>query len=184
MTIRKATLADIPQMMEIFAIARKFMAETGNPNQWAENYPSVKQLTDDINSGDSYVFVEADRVVATFLLRGGDDPTYDIIYDGAWKNDNPYATIHRIASNGEVKGVFRMAMEYALQHYSTIRIDTHRDNKVMQHVIEKAGFEYCGIIHCRNRRQTESNQARLYCRGAKEEDRKVSGDERLAYQYN
>lgn len=160
MTIRKATLADIPQMMEIFAIARKFMAETGNPNQWAENYPSVEQLTDDINSGDSYVFVEADRVVATFLLRGGNDPTYDIIYDGAWKNDNPYATIHRIATNGEVKGIFRKAIEYALQHYSTIRIDTHRDNKVMQHVIEKAGFEYCGIIHC------------------------WSGDERLVYQYN
>ena len=55
MTIRKATLADIPQMMEIFAIARKCMAETGNPNQWEESYPSVKQLTDDINSGDSYV---------------------------------------------------------------------------------------------------------------------------------
>ena len=28
MTIRKARLLDIPQMMEIFAIARKFMAET------------------------------------------------------------------------------------------------------------------------------------------------------------
>ena len=160
MPIRQSTLADIPHLLDIFAIARKFMVETGNPNQWADNYPSVEQLTDDINSGDSYVFVEADRVVATFLLRGGDDPTYDIIYDGAWKNNNPYATIHRIASNGEVKGVFRKAMEYALRHYSTIRIDTHRYNKVMQHVIEKAGFEYCGIIHC------------------------WSGDERLAYQYN
>ena len=184
MTIRKATKADIPQMMAIFAIARKFMAETGNPNQWEESYPSVGLLADDINSGDSYVCMEKGRVVATFVLHGGDDPTYDIIYDGAWKNNNPYATIHRIATNGKAKGVFRMAMEYALQHYSTIRIDTHRDNKVMQHVIEKAGFEYCGIIHCWNRRQTESNQARLYCRGAKEEGRKVNGDERLAYQYN
>lgn len=160
MTIRKATTADIPQMMDIFAIARRFMAETGNPNQWAETYPSVEQLTDDIDSGDSYVCMENSKVVATFVLRGGDDPTYDIIYDGAWKNNNPYATIHRIATNGEVKGIFHTAMEYALQHYSTIRIDTHRDNKVMQHIIEKEGFEYCGIIHC------------------------WSGDERLAYQYN
>lgn len=131
MTIRKATTADIPLMMEIFAIARKFMADTGNPNQWAENYPSVEQLTDDIDSGDSYVCMENSKVVATFVLRGGDDPTYDIIYGGAWKNNNPYATIHRIATNGEVKGIFHKAMEYALQHYSTIRIDTHRDNKVM-----------------------------------------------------
>lgn len=160
MTIRKATLTDIPQMREIFAIARKFMAETGNPNQWAASYPSVEQLTADIESGDSYVCTEEGRIVATFVLRGGDDPTYAVIYDGAWKNHHPYATIHRIASNGEVKGIFALAMEYALQRYSTIRIDTHRDNKVMQHAVLKYGFEYCGIIHCWN------------------------GDERLAYQYD
>lgn len=160
MTIRNATLDDIPRMREIFAIARRFMAATGNPNQWADTYPSLEQLQDDINSGDSYVCLEADRVVATFVLRGGDDPTYDVIYQGSWENDNPYATIHRIASSGEVKGIFTHAMKFALLHYSTIRIDTHRDNKVMQKAILKAGFIYCGIIHCWN------------------------GDERLAYQYN
>lgn len=160
MTIRNATLDDIPRMREIFAIARRFMAATGNPNQWADTYPSLEQLQDDINSGDSYVCLDADRVVATFVLRGGDDPTYDVIYQGSWKNDNPYATIHRIASSGEVKGIFTHAMKFALLHYSTIRIDTHRDNKVMQKAILKAGFIYCGIIHCWN------------------------GDERLAYQYN
>lgn len=160
MTIRNATLDDIPRMQEIFAIARRFMAATSNPNQWADTYPSIEQLQDDINSGDSYVCLEADRVVATFVLRGGDDPTYDVIYQGSWKNDNPYATIHRIASSGEVKGIFTHAMKFALLHYSTIRIDTHRDNKVMQKAILKAGFIYCGIIHCWN------------------------GDERLAYQYN
>lgn len=159
MTIRKSTLEDIPRMLEIFAIARRFMAETGNPNQWADSYPSVQQLTDDINSGDSYVCLYDEKMVATFVLRGGNDPTYDKIYDGAWQNANPYATIHRIASSGEVKGIFHVAMEYALQHYDTIRIDTHRDNKVMQNAIVKAGFKYCGIIHCWN------------------------GDERLAYQY-
>lgn len=160
MIIRKAKHEDIPQMLNIFAIARRFMVETGNPNQWAATYPSVQQLTDDINSGDSYICIENGNMVATFVLKGGNDPTYDIIYNGEWKNNNPYATIHRIASNGEVKGIFNKAMEYALQHYETIRIDTHSDNKVMQNAINKAGFQYCGIIHCWN------------------------GDERLAYQYN
>lgn len=160
MTIRKSTLADIPQMMEIFAIARRFMAATGNPSQWSATYPSVEQLRDDVMSGNSYVCIENERIVATFLLRGGNDPTYDVIYDGAWPNSNPYATIHRIASSGEIKGIFARVMAFALRTYVTIRIDTHRDNKVMQHVIEKAGFEFCGIIHCWN------------------------GDEREAYQYN
>lgn len=147
-------------MKEIFAIARKFMAETGNPHQWADTYPSHEQLMNDISSGDSYVCLADSKIVATFVLRGGNDPTYDIIYDGAWTNDNPYATIHRIASCGEVKGIFKAAMEFALQRYDTIRIDTHRDNQVMQHAIMKAGFVYCGIIHCWN------------------------GDERLAFQYS
>lgn len=160
MIIRNATEQDIPRMKEIFAIARAFMAATGNPHQWAESYPSIELLREDILSGDSYVCIEGKKIVATFVLRGGADPTYDVIYEGEWRNDNPYATIHRIASSGEVKGVFAEAMSYALQKYDTIRIDTHRENLVMQRAVEKAGFVYCGIIHCWN------------------------GDERLAYQYN
>lgn len=159
MDIRKTVTADIPRLREIFAVARRFMASTGNPHQWAENYPSLEQLEGDIASGDSYVCLDGGRIVATFVLRGGADPTYAVIYDGAWPNDRPYATIHRIASSGEVRGVFRAAMDYALARYSTLRIDTHRDNHVMQHIVREAGFAYCGIIHCWN------------------------GAERLAYQY-
>lgn len=170
MNIRKTTIEDIPRLQEIFAFARRFMAETGNPNQWSMDpsltpdgklYPSIELLQADVESGDSYVCVTDDgRVVATFVLRGGNDPTYDVIVDGAWPNDHPYATIHRIASSGEVKGVFSTMMNFALQHYTTLRIDTHRDNRVMQNAALKAGFVYCGIIYC------------------------WSGAERLAYQFD
>ncbi len=157
--IRHSSEADIPRLMEVFAIARRFMAETDNPNQWTEDYPSEELLRNDIESGDSYVCIMNDRIVGTFVLCGGNDPTYNTIYNGAWLNDLPYATIHRIASSGEVKGIMHHAMQFALQRYRSIRIDTHRDNKVMQSAIRKEGFTYCGIIHCWN------------------------GSERLAYQY-
>lgn len=157
--IRRARLEEIPQMQEIFAAARRFMARSGNPHQWAADYPSDQQLQSDITSGDSYVMLHEGRIVATFLLRGGIDPTYHIIYDGAWINDQPYATIHRIASSGEVKGIFHRVMQFARQQYNNIRIDTHRDNAVMQGALRKEGFVYCGIIHCWN------------------------GSERLAYHY-
>lgn len=160
MTIRKATIDDIPAMQEIFAIARRFMAAKGNPRQWAGNYPSDAMLAEDIKGGDSYLCIEDGKAVATFVLRGGTDPTYDVIYNGSWPNNRPYATIHRIASSGRVKGIFASAMQFALQSYSSIRIDTHRDNSVMQNAIRKAGFVYCGIIHCWN------------------------GEERLAFQYD
>lgn len=160
MLIRRTTQNDIPRLMEIFAIARQFMQQTGNPTQWGDDYPSPSLLLDDIARGDSFVCEESGHILATFVLRGGNDPTYDHIYSGAWTNDNPYATIHRIASSGEKPGMFAAAVRYALQTYATLRIDTHEDNKVMQRLIIKNGFRYCGIIHCWN------------------------GSPRLAYQYN
>lgn len=51
MIIRKATLEVIPQMQEIFVVARRFMAATGNPNQWTDSYLSDELLTDDIARG-------------------------------------------------------------------------------------------------------------------------------------
>lgn len=159
LSIRKSALDDIPEMLEIFAAARRFMAGTGNPNQWTEDYPGEELLKSDIASGDSHVILSEGRIVATFVLRPGNDPTYDIIHDGNWPNDLPYATIHRIASRGERKGMLHAAMQYALERYSAIRIDTHRDNTVMRNAIAKEGFTYCGIIHCWN------------------------GTERLAYQF-
>lgn len=159
LSIRKSALDDIPEMLEIFAAARRFMAGTGNPNQWTEDYPGEELLKSDIASGDSHVILSEGRIVATFVLRPGNDPTYDIIHDGNWPNDLPYATIHRIASRGERKGMLHAAMQYALERYSAIRIDTHRDNTVMRNAIAREGFTYCGIIHCWN------------------------GTERLAYQF-
>ena len=159
LTIRHTQKEDITQLQDIFATARQFMLETGNPNQWAPDYPSTQLLIEDIESSDSYVIEtmsdeSADNstsaIVATFVLRGGIDPTYNTIYEGQWLNDAPYATIHRVASNQQVRGVFKAVMRFALQAYDNIRIDTHRDNLVMQQAIIKAGFRYCGVIHCWN----------------------------------
>ena len=160
MEIRKSTEADIPAMQKVFAAAREFMAATGNPNQWTDGYPSVEQLITDISRGESYVCLNGNAIIGTFVLRQEKDPTYNTIFDGAWPNDNPYATIHRIAGSGTEKGIFNAAMTLALRYYDTIRIDTHRDNSVMRHILQRTGFRYCGIIHCWN------------------------GDERLAYQYD
>lgn len=160
MTIRQATEQDIPQMKEIFAHARAFMVKTGNPTQWGDDYPCDELIQEDINNADCFLCQENNEIVGTFVLRGGNDPTYEKIYDGAWSNNNPYATIHRIASLGKVKGIFEACMDFALRHYATIRIDTHRDNQPMQNAIRKAGFTYCGIIYC------------------------WDGSERLAFQYN
>lgn len=159
-SIRHTQMEDIPQLQALFSHARSFMLETGNPSQWTAAYPSEELLRKDIGSRDSYVVEdEKQTVIATFVLRGGVDPTYDVIYEGRWLNDAPYATIHRIASDGTRKGILHLVMQFAQLDYNNIRIDTHRDNQVMRNAIAKEGFVYCGIIHCWN------------------------GDERVAYQF-
>ena len=34
-----------------------------------------------------------------------------------------------------------------MEHCQSLRADTHADNKIMQHLLEKNGFTRCGIIH-------------------------------------
>ena len=84
-------------------------------------------------------------LVAYFALLPSPEPTYDYI-DGAWLTDEPYGVIHRMASYPDVHGIFSAVIDYAAARHGHLRIDTHRDNRIMQHLIEKHGFTYCGII--------------------------------------
>ena len=99
--------------------------------------------------GHSYVYVLEGRVQAVFAMIPGEDPTYRVI-QGAWLNDLPYCAVHRVASRGEVKGVATQVLEWCMDRCGNIRIDTHADNRVMQHLIVKCGFTRCGIIRLEN----------------------------------
>lgn len=146
MEIRKTTLADLENVMEIYKRARQFMAETGNPNQWKSHKPAREQIVIDIEKGQSYVCEEKGETVGVLAYIPGEDPTYKVIYEGEWKNDSDYAVVHRIASSGKVRGTGTFMMKWAEENCPHIRIDTHRDNKIMQNMLRKLGYEYCGII--------------------------------------
>lgn len=148
MYIRKSEERDLKKIMEIYAAARRFMAEHGNPRQWgATNWPPEALIREDIKHGDSYVCIENDEIAAVFFYKKGHDATYDVIEDGAWLNDTPYAVVHRIASSGIVKGAGGFCLNWAFGQSGHLRMDTHGDNVVMQNMLKKAGFEYCGIIY-------------------------------------
>ncbi len=144
--IRKATIADHGRIMEIYDIARSFMRAMGNMTQWVNGYPQAELVTRDITDGNLYVVCANDRVCAVFGIYPGDDPTYAYI-DGEWGSDSPYAAIHRVASDGTEKGVFRQAFEYASERFDHLRIDTHADNLTMQKAVEKCGFIHRGTIY-------------------------------------
>ena len=148
--IRHTKPEDIDRIMEIYEYARLFMARNGNPNQWgATNWPPRKLILQDIADGKSYVCEADGKISATFFYDYGADiePIYACIEDGAWTDPSPYGVIHRIASDGSVKGIGRYCIEWVLSQCGHLRIDTHGDNKVMQNLLNKMGFHYCGTVY-------------------------------------
>ena len=145
--VRIATASDLPSIMEIYRGAQIFMAETGNPTQWGTFYPDEALIREDIAESRLYV-VERDHVLCgVFMFLIGEDPWYQVIDDGAWLDSSPYGAIHRIASKRGEKGIFSEAFSFALSQIGHVRIDTHADNKIMQHIVLKNGFKRCGIIY-------------------------------------
>jgi len=92
-----------------------------------------------------YVCEESGHIYAAFVMALGEDPTYRVI-DGAWKNDEPYATLHRIASTGERSGMMDEIVRWAFARTGNLRGDTHELNLPMQKAFERNGFERCGTI--------------------------------------
>ncbi|WP_293825025.1 N-acetyltransferase [uncultured Parolsenella sp.] len=153
MQIRTATAADLDDLARIYAAARRFMAENGNPTQWGDGRPTAAEIAETVEAGACLVGVDdAGTPHFAFSLYTEADPTYQQIYNGAWLNDEPYLTIHRVASDGCLHGVFAAIVAFARERaaaadVANVRVDTHEDNKPMQHLIAKAGFAYCGVIH-------------------------------------
>ena len=156
--IQQGQKCHLERIMELYARARKFMAEHGNPTQWPPTYPPRDLVERNIQEGHVFVCMAEGRIVAVFYYRIGEDPTYQVIKDGNWLNDGEYGVVHRITSDGSVRGAASFCLQWAWEQCGNLRIDTHRDNVVMQNLLKKNGFEYCGIIYVNN------------------------GEERLAYQ--
>ena len=147
--VRNAVQSDLPRIEEIYAYAREFMAKTGNPNQWGKTNPPHEWLVDDIEKELLHVIEDEVGIHGVFYFYIGEDPTYGVIEDGAWRSNETYGTIHRIASDGS-GGILRTAVEFCKKEISHIRIDTHHDNVIMQKAVAKLGFERSGIIHLAN----------------------------------
>ena len=147
-TIRVASVDDLDEIMQVFAKAKKFMRKSGNLTQWTGSYPQRDLVESNISSGHCFVCIDTTgKIVGTFSMFPSPDPTYEIIYDGKWLNDKPYHVIHRLASDGSVRGIGKLCMDWCVRRCGDLRVDTHADNRVMQALVERCGFVKCGIIH-------------------------------------
>lgn len=147
--IRKAVSDELAEIMRVYDSAREYMRSTGNMNQWVNGYPSMELVSGDIDSGNCYVGIDcAGHIAMVFAFIIGDDPTYDVIEDGAWPDNEPYGTIHRLASDGRYGRALERCCDFCKTKISNIRLDTHADNRPMQRAVARLGFSRCGIIYC------------------------------------
>ena len=158
--IRKTLQKEMEVLMDLFEQEKRIMRKDGNMLQWTGNYPSREIVMADIEQGNSYVCIDDTGAnIGTFAFILGNDHTYTRIYEGEWLEDTqPYGVIHRLASTEHSKGVGNACLQWCYEQIPNLRADTHRDNRILQHILKKHGFLYCGIIFLAN------------------------GDERLAFQ--
>lgn len=159
--IRRATYDDVPVLMDVFRKARGIMRSSGNMHQWNDGYPSENIVRKDIDNGNCYVLCDDGEVVATMAFIPGPDPTYAEIYDGGWLSDAPYHVIHRIAVAEPGHNAARALLDWGFGQAGSIRIDTHKDNVIMHHVLSKYGFTHCGVILLANGDPREAYQKDL-----------------------
>lgn len=156
MKLRQATMADFDRIIAILKDGANQLAESG-VNQWQGDYPSLDQIKEDIEKGWAYLAVSQDEeTVGAISIVPAPDHSYDEL-DGKWVVDtNKYVVIHRVAIHSDHAGkgyatkLFTEvidSLKSQKDRVESIRIDTHEDNKAMQHLIDKMGFKRVGTLH-------------------------------------
>jgi len=149
MEIILAKATELDAILSVYADARRFMQEAGNPDQWGNGYPPRAVVEADLGAGHLYLCRESDTILGVFCYFEGVEPVYEVMTEGTWQNHLPYGVIHRIAVSeaGRGRGVARFCFDHAFGRCHNLKIDTHRDNLPMQKALAKAGFVYCGVVH-------------------------------------
>lgn len=153
--LRQATNQDLPEIRKIITDAKAFLKKQGI-DQWQDGYPTDEDLETDVKFGITYVLIIDGKIAATAALHQGLDVSYLQIHDGEWLNGvhGRYTAIHRIAMSADFRGqhlsekmITGLITISSVLGYKDVRIDTHPDNKGMQHVITTNGFTKRGTIY-------------------------------------
>jgi GNAT superfamily N-acetyltransferase len=151
--VRPGTQKDIDAILSIIQSAREFLAQQGI-DQWQGTYPDRAAVQKDIDDETNRVLIVDGKVAGTGSLIDGPDPFYKRIDGDGWIGDRKYMMIHRFALDGNVRGqqlskffMSNLTTEAYSLGYRDLRIDTHAQNQIMQHVIKAAGYQFRGIVY-------------------------------------
>ena len=143
--LKKANSTEIEEIMSVIEDGKEFLKQQGI-NQWQHGSPGHSDVENDIKKGTSYVYELDGEIAGTAMLN-----TYDADYEKyptIWTKCNNYLVIHRLAVKKEYRSqgighkfmndIILFAKENSIEY---IRIDTHKDNKIMRKYLSKNNFK-------------------------------------------
>lgn len=157
MIFRKATKEDIDEIARMIAAASRRLGVAGI-DQWQRGYPNRESIERDVENGVGMLLSEGPMLIAYGAVIFTGEPAYDDLTGGKWLTEGEYAVVHRLCVSdifvgmGFAKSFMSAAESMAAERVKSMRIDTHPDNKIMQGLIEKLGFTYCGDVVIESRR--------------------------------
>ena len=149
LTIRRATVADLPAIMTLVQAVVPLMNASGNI-QWTSEYPNEEVFSQDIARQHLWVAERLGELEGVAALTQDQDPEYA---DANWDAAEPALVTHRLAVSPAAQGrgvaaaLLRQAEHEASQlGLRTLRVDTNSENKATQQLFPKLGYRFAGEI--------------------------------------
>ena len=157
MIFRKATTEDIDTIERMIKAASGRLGAAGI-DQWQRGYPNRNSIEKDVEADVGMVLALGNEILAYGAVIFTGEPAYDDLTGGRWLTNGEYAVVHRLCVSeifvgmGFAKQFMSAAEAMAAESVKSFRIDTHPDNKIMQNLVERMGFTYCGDVVIESRR--------------------------------
>ena len=149
MTIRRATLKDIPLIMQLIAEVVPVMNAGGN-FQWDSAYPKAGVFENDILLSQLWVADADGDIAGIAAITTDQEPEYA---DVGWDVNEMAIVTHRLAVSTRYQGqgiaiaLLKQAEQEAVNRgIQALRIDTNVNNKATRKLFPKLGYIFSGEI--------------------------------------
>lgn len=149
LTIRRATVADLPAVVALVQAVVPLMNAAGN-FQWTNEYPNEAVFRRDVERQHLWVAERLGALDGIAALTQDQDPEYA---DADWDAAEPALVTHRLAvapaAQGRgVAGALLAQAEHEARALGlrTLRVDTNSENAATQRLFPKLGYRFAGEI--------------------------------------
>ncbi len=148
-TVRLASLNDLPGIMQLLAEVVPAMNAAGN-FQWDSTYPNAAVFENDIARQQLWVADAAGQIAGVSAITTDQEPEYASV---GWDLSETAIVTHRLAVSVRHRGqgiaarlLERAEEEATRRGIKTLRIDTNSNNRATRQLFPKMGYEYAGEI--------------------------------------